>query len=231
MAYQKATGLLFNERCFEYLMHPQQIKKFFLKLSKKIKKPKSDLKYSSNFTLLIAVILSAQATDKSVNNVTNNLFKIANSPDKFAKLGENKIRSYIKSIGLYKNKAKNIYNLSKILIDKYNCTVPNKFEDLITLPGVGRKTANVILNVAFGQSTIAVDTHIFRVSNRTLIAPGKTPEKVEQNLMKVVPKQFLKIAHHLLILHGRYTCKARNPLCNKCVVFKNCNFKDKTKYV
>ena len=212
-------------------MHPQQIKKFFLKLSKKIKKPKSDLKYSSNFTLLIAVILSAQTTDKSVNNVTNNLFKIANSPDKFTKLGENKIRSYIKSIGLYKNKAKNIYNLSKILIDKYNCTVPNKFEDLIALPGVGRKTANVILNVAFGQSTIAVDTHIFRVSNRTLIAPGKTPEKVEQNLMKVVPKQFLKIAHHLLILHGRYTCKARNPLCNKCVVFKNCNFKDKTKYV
>ena len=132
-------------------MHPQQIKKFFLKLSKKIKKPKSDLKYSSNFTLLIAVILSAQATDKSVNNVTNNLFKIANSPDKFAKLGENKIRSYIKSIGLYKNKAKNIYNLSKILIDKYNCTVPNKFEDLITLPGVGRKTANVILNVAFSK--------------------------------------------------------------------------------
>ena len=212
-------------------MHPQQIKKFFSKLSKKIKKTKSDLQYTSNFTLLIAVILSAQATDKSVNNVTKNLFKIANSPDKFAKLGENKIRSYIKSIGLYKNKAKNIYNLSKILIDKYNCAVPNKFEDLITLPGVGRKTANVILNVAFGQSTIAVDTHIFRVSNRTLIAPGKTPEKVEQNLMKVVPKQFLKIAHNLLILHGRYTCKARNPLCNKCVVFKNCNFKDKTKYV
>ena len=212
-------------------MHSQQIRKFFSKLSKNIKKPKSDLKYTNKFTLLIAVILSAQAMDKSVNNVTKNLFKIVNTPKKFVTLGENKIRSHIKSIGLYKNKAKNIYNLSKILIDKYSGIVPNKFDDLITLPGVGRKTANVILNVAFGQSTIAVDTHIFRVSNRTAIAPGKTPEQVEQNLMKVVPKQFLKIAHHLLILHGRYTCKAKNPLCGKCVVFKNCNFKDKKRYV
>jgi len=208
-------------------MHPQQIKKFFLKLSKKIKKPKSDLKYSSNFTLLIAVILSAQTTDKSVNNVTNNLFKIANSPDKFAKLGENKIRSYIKSIGLYKNKAKNIYNLSKILIDKYNCTVPNKFEDLITLPGVGRKTANVILNVAFGQSTIAVDTHIFRVSNRTGLALGKNPDQVEQALYKVVPKKYLKKSHHYLLLHGRYTCKARVPSCKTCVIIKYCKYKHK----
>jgi len=208
-------------------MHPQQIKKFFLKLSKKIKKPKSDLKYSSNFTLLIAVILSAQATDKSVNNVTKNLFKIANSPDKFAKLGENKIRSYIKSIGLYKNKAKNIYNLSKILIDKYNCTVPNKFEDLITLPGVGRKTANVILNVAFGQSTIAVDTHIFRVSNRTGLALGKNPDQVEQALYKVVPKKYLKKSHHYLLLHGRYTCKARVPSCKTCVIIKYCKYKHK----
>ena len=230
MACKKAAGLLFHARCFKYLMHSQQIKKFFSILSKKIKKPKSDLKYTSHFTLLIAVILSAQATDKSVNNVTKILFKIANTPKKFKKLGENKIRSYIKSIGLYKNKAKNICNLSKILIEKYNGVVPNKFDDLITLPGVGRKTANVILNVAFDQNTIGVDTHIFRVSNRTLIAPGKTVEKVEQNLMKVVPKQFLRIAHHLLILHGRYTCKARNPLCGKCVVFENCNFKDKTKY-
>jgi len=212
-------------------MHPQQIKKFFFKLSKKIKKPKSDLKYTSNFTLLIAVVLSAQATDKSVNNVTKNLFKIANTPEKFTKLGENKIRSYIKSIGLYKNKAKNIYNLSKILLEKYNGIVPNKFSNLIELPGVGRKTANVVLNVAFKQKTIAVDTHIFRVSNRTSIAIGKTPEKVEQKLMEIVPKKFLRIAHHLLILHGRYICKARNPLCGKCVVFKNCNFKDKTKYV
>ena len=230
MACKKAAWLLFHERCFKYLMKSQQINNFFSKLSNNIKKPKSDLKYTSNFTLLIAVILSAQATDKSVNNVTKKLFKISNTPKKFKKLGENKIRSYIKSIGLYKNKAKNIYNLSKILIEKYNGVVPNKFDDLITLPGVGRKTANVILNVAFDQNTIAVDTHVFRVSNRTLIAPGKTVEKVEQNLMKVVPKQFLRIAHHLLILHGRYTCKARNPLCGKCVVFENCNFKDKTKY-
>ena len=212
-------------------MNSKNINIFFEKLKKKIKNPKSDLKYKNKFTLLVSVILSAQCTDVNVNNVTKNIYKKYFKPEHFLNLGEKKIQKLIRKIGLFRNKAKNIYNLSKQLIKKHKSKVPNKFNNLIKLPGVGRKTANVVLNEGFGLPTIAVDTHIFRVSNRTKIAPGKTPDDVEQNLYKVVPKKYLKNAHHFILLHGRYTCKARNPLCGECVVYKNCNFRDKINYV
>ena len=197
------------------------------RLSKVIKNPKSDLKYTNKFTLLISVVLSAQCTDVNVNNVTKDIYSKYNKPEDFVKLGQKKIEKLINRIGLYRNKAKNIYLLSKILLEQYKSKVPNNFEKLFELPGVGRKTANVVLNEGFGKPTIAVDTHIFRVSNRTGIAPGKNPDEVEQNLYKVVPKKYLKDAHHLLLLHGRYTCKARTPNCKNCIIEKYCNFKDK----
>lgn len=197
------------------------------RLSKVIKNPKSDLKYTSKFTLLVSVVLSAQCTDVNVNNVTKDIYSKYNKPEDFVKLGQKKIEKLINRIGLYRNKAKNIYLLSKILLEQYKSKVPNNFEKLFELPGVGRKTANVVLNEGFGKPTIAVDTHIFRVSNRTGIAPGKNPDEVEQNLYKVVPKKYLKDAHHLLLLHGRYTCKARTPNCKNCIIEKYCNFKDK----
>lgn len=197
------------------------------RLSKVIKNPKSDLKYTNKFTLLVSVVLSAQCTDVNVNNVTKDIYSKYNKPEDFAKLGQKKIEKLINRIGLYRNKAKNIYLLSKILLEQYKSKVPNNFEKLFKLPGVGRKTANVVLNEGFGKPTIAVDTHIFRVSNRTGIAPGKNPDEVEQNLYKVVPKKYLKDAHHLLLLHGRYTCKARTPNCKNCIIEKYCNFKDK----
>ena len=175
--------------------------------------------------------MSAQCTDKNVNNVTKDIYNKYFTPKHFLNLGEKKIQKLIRRIGLFRNKSKSIYNLSKELIEKHRSKVPGKFDDLIKLPGVGRKTANVILNEVFNIPTIAVDTHIFRVSNRTKLAPGKTPNLVEQELYNVVPKKYLKKAHHYLLLHGRHTCKARNPLCGKCVVYKNCNFKDKLKYV
>jgi endonuclease-3 len=186
--------------------------------------PTTELVYNSNFELLIAVVLSAQATDISVNKVTKELFKIANTPKQIVNLGLEKLEQQIKSIGLYKTKAKNIIQLSKILINEHNQAVPDSFDELVKLPGVGRKTANVILNTLFHQPTIAVDTHIFRVSNRIGFASGKTPLIVETKLGKIIPQQYKHDAHHWLILHGRYTCKARKPLCESCMITKYCNF-------
>jgi len=196
-------------------------------LDKTIKNPKTSLKYRNKFTLLTSVVLSAQCTDVNVNNVTKNIYKKHYTPKHFVNLGISKIRNLIKSIGLFNNKAKNIYQLSKILLEKYQSKVPGKFEDLILLPGVGRKTANVILNEVFNKPTIAVDTHVFRVGNRTGLSNGKNPEQVEKQLLKIIPKKHIKKAHHLILLHGRYVCKARNPLCKKCVINKICLYKEK----
>ena len=181
-----------------------------------------DAMYISPYTLLVAVVLSAQATDISVNKATKNLFRLAKTPLEMLSLGEQKVIENIKSIGLYKNKAKNVINLSKILIEKFNGQVPKSLEELKTLPGVGRKTANVVLNMAFGFPTIAVDTHVFRVSNRTKIAPGKNVDEVEDLLLKRIPEEYLLYAHHWLILHGRYICKARKPLCEQCSILDLC---------
>jgi len=196
-------------------------------LNKSIKNPKTSLKYRNQFTLLTSVVLSAQCTDINVNNVTKSIYKKYYTPKHFKDLGINKIRNLIKSIGLFNNKAKNLYYLSKILLEKYQSKVPNKFEELILLPGVGRKTANVVLNAAFNKPTIAVDTHVFRVGNRTGLSSGKNPEQVENQLIKILPKKYIKKAHHLLLLHGRYTCKSRNPLCKNCVINKICLYKVK----
>jgi endonuclease-3 len=196
-------------------------------LNKSIKNPKTSLKYRNQFTLLTSVVLSAQCTDVNVNNVTKSIYKKYYTPKHFVKLGINKIRNLIKSIGLFNNKAKNLYYLSKILLEKYQSKVPDKFEELILLPGVGRKTANVVLNALFNKPTIAVDTHVFRVGNRTGLSNGKNPEQVENQLLKILPKKLIKKAHHLILLHGRYTCKSRNPLCKKCVINKICLYKGK----
>jgi endonuclease-3 len=196
-------------------------------LDKSIKNPKTSLKYRNRFTLLTSVVLSAQCTDVNVNNVTKNIYKKYYAPKHFVNLGTDKIRNLIKSIGLFNNKAKNIYNLSKILLEKHQGKVPNKFEDLISLPGVGRKTANVVLNAAFNEPTIAVDTHVFRVANRTGLSNGTNPEKVEKQLLKILQKEHIKKAHHLILLHGRYICKARNPLCKICIINKICLYKEK----
>jgi endonuclease-3 len=196
-------------------------------LNKSIKNPKTSLKYRNKFTLLTSVVLSAQCTDVNVNNVTKSIYKKYYTPKHFVDLGINKIRNLIKRIGLFNNKAKNLYYLSKILLEKYQSKIPNKFEDLMLLPGVGRKTANVVLNAAFNKPTIAVDTHVFRVGNRTGLSNGKNPEQVENQLLKILPKKHIKRAHHLILLHGRYTCKSRNPLCKKCVINKICLYKGK----
>ena len=205
-------------------MKSGEINSLFKNLSREIKNPKSDLKYKNKFTLLLSVVLSAQCTDVNVNNVTKNIYPKYNKPEDFVKLGKKRIEKLIKSIGLFRNKAKSIYLLSKQLIEKHNGKVPKNIDDLRALPGVGRKTANVVLNEGFGLPTIAVDTHIFRVGNRTGLAPGKNPDQVEQALYKVVPKKYLKDSHHLLLLHGRYTCKARVPSCKKCVIVKYCKY-------
>jgi endonuclease-3 len=191
-------------------------------------KPTTELVYSTPFELLVAVVLSAQATDKSVNIATKILFQKANTPENISSLGETELRKYIKSIGLYKTKAKNILATCKLLIQNYDSSVPQTREELEGLPGVGHKTANVILNTAFGKPTIAVDTHIFRISNRTGLAVGKNVSEVELKLLKFVPKQFHQDAHHWLILHGRYVCKARKPECTKCIIEDMCDFKEKT---
>ena len=196
-------------------------------LNKSIKNPKTSLKYRNQFTLLTSVVLSAQCTDVNVNNVTKSIYKKYYTPKHFVDLGINKIRNLIKSIGLFNNKAKNLYYLSKILLEKYQSKVPNKFEELILLPGVGRKTANVVLNAAFNKPTIAVDTHVFRVGNRTGLSNGKNPEQVENQLLKILPQRHIKKAHHLILLHGRYICKSRNPLCKKCAINKICLYKEK----
>jgi len=208
-------------------MKSGEINSLFKNLSKVIKNPRSDLKYKNKFTLLVSVVLSAQCTDVNVNNVTKNIYPKYNKPGHFVKLGRKKIEKLIKSIGLFRNKAKSVYLLSKQLIEKYNGKVPKNFDDLYALPGVGRKTASVVLNEGFGLPTIAVDTHVFRVSNRTGLAHGKNPDEVQQNLYKVVPKKYLKKAGHTILLHGRYTCKARKPLCKICVIRKYCKFKNK----
>ena len=208
-------------------MKSREINSLFKNLSKVIKNPRSDLKYRNKFTLLVSVVLSAQCTDVNVNNVTKNIYPKYNKPEHFVKLGRKKIEKLIKSIGLFRNKAKSVYLLSKQLIEKHNGMVPKNFDDLYALPGVGRKTASVVLNEGFGFPTIAVDTHVFRVSNRTGLAYGKNPDKVEENLYKVVPKKYLQKAGHTLLLHGRYTCKARAPSCKTCVIIKYCKYNDK----
>jgi endonuclease-3 len=190
--------------------------------------PRTELTYASEFELLVAVILSAQATDKSVNKATAELFRAANTPASILALGENGLSKYIQSIGLYNAKAKNIIAMCRLLLERHGGEVPVTREALEELPGVGRKTANVILNTAFGQATIAVDTHIFRVANRTRIATGKTVREVEEKLMKVVPAEFRRDAHHWLILHGRYTCKARRPACPLCIIADLCEYPHKT---
>ena len=206
-----------------------EVEEFFARLRRLDPEPKTELQYVNPYTLLVAVALSAQATDKGVNKATAPLFKTVKTPEQMVALGEEKLTDAIKTIGLYRGKAKNVIALSKILIEQHGGKVPKDREALEALPGVRRKTANVVLNVAFGEPTIAVDTHIFRVSNRTGLAPGKDVLAVEQNLEKVVPGHYKLHAHHWLILHGRYTCIARKPLCPTCVVRDLCRFKDKTK--
>ena len=196
-------------------------------LNKSIKNPKTSLKYRNQFTLLTSVVLSAQCTDVNVNNVTKSIYKKYYTPKHFVDLGINKIRNLIKGIGLFNNKSKNLYYLSKILLEKYQSKVPSKFEELMLLPGVGRKTANVVLNAAFNKPTVAVDTHVFRVGNRAGLTNGKNPEQVEKQLLKILSKKHIKKAHHLILLHGRYTCKSRNPLCKKCIINKICLYKGK----
>ena len=202
----------------------------FKRLERQNPSPTTELNYASSFELLIAVILSAQATDISVNKATGKLFKQANSPEKIIKMGKAKLKENIKTIGLFNTKAENVLKTCRILLDNHSGEVPQTREKLESLPGVGRKTANVVLNTAFGQPTIAVDTHIFRVSNRTGLAKGKDVRKVEDALMKFVPKEFKQNAHHWLILHGRYTCLARTPRCGSCIIEDLCEFKDKTDY-
>ena len=208
-------------------MKKEHIAEMFKRLKKHNPAPTTELNYQNPFELLIAVVLSAQATDKGVNKATEKLFAVANTPEKILALKETGLKKYIKTIGLFNSKAKNIIKTCQMLIEEHNSQVPEDRESLEALPGVGRKTANVILNTAFGQPTIAVDTHIFRVSNRTGLAPGKNVVEVENNLLEVVPKRYKMDAHHWLILHGRYTCVARNPRCGACVIEDICEFDEK----
>ncbi len=205
-----------------------QIAAIFARLAEQNPEPKGELEHVNAFTLLVAVVLSAQATDAGVNKATRPLFKKADTPEKMLALGEEALRDDIKTIGLFRNKAKNVIALSQALIDQYGGEVPEDRDALEQLPGVGRKTANVVMNMAFGHPTMAVDTHVFRLANRLGMAPGKTPEAVEEGLLKVVPAEYGLHAHHWLILHGRYVCKARKPMCYNCVIRDLCIFKDKT---
>ena len=207
---------------------PAEVEEIFRRFEALDPHPKTELRYADPFTLLVAVVLSAQATDSSVNKVTPDLSKTADTPEKLIALGEARLTDKIKTIGLYRGKAKNLIALSQKLVAEFDGKVPNNREALVTLPGVGRKTANVVLNVAFGQSTIAVDTHIFRASNRTGLAPGKTPLEVEVTLDRVVPERYKHNCHHWLILHGRYVCKARKPECWRCLINDICLYKPKT---
>lgn len=209
-------------------MNPAKRLEIFRRFREANPKPTTELEYTTPFELLIAVLLSAQSTDVGVNKATRRLYAVANTPQQILDLGLEELKSYISTIGLYNNKAKNVIATCHILVDQYGGEVPHSREALESLPGVGRKTANVVLNTAFGDPTIAVDTHIFRVSNRTNIAPGKNVDEVEQKLLKVVPKEFLHDAHHWLILHGRYTCVARKPKCWNCLIADLCEYKPKT---
>lgn len=211
-------------------MNSKTIHKIFELFRQQNPSPTTELVYRTDFELLIAVILSAQATDKSVNKATQILYKVANTPEKILELGEKKLKEYIKTIGLYSTKAKNVIATCRLLVEKFNSKVPQDRESLESLPGVGRKTANVILNTCFGQPTIAVDTHIFRVANRIGLAHGKTPLEVEKQLLKNIPDEFKHDAHHWLILHGRYTCVARLPKCPDCIIRKYCEYPNKTVY-
>ena len=210
-------------------MNPVKRKQIFKILARAHGKPSTELNFRSNFELLVAVILSAQATDISVNKATDKLYRKANTPQAFLDLGLTSLKRHIRTIGLYNTKAQNIIKTCRMLIDLHNGKVPSDREALEALPGVGRKTANVVLNTAFGEPTIAVDTHIFRVANRTGLGPGKTVLKVEQKLLKFTPERYLKDAHHLLILHGRYTCIARTPRCPVCVIREYCDYRPKTR--
>ena len=212
-------------------MNPQKRRQIFERLRAANPEPRSELEHRTPFELLVAVVLSAQATDKGVNKATAGLFPVANTPAAIARLGVEGLIPYVSSIGLYNNKAKNIVALSQILLREHGGAVPRDRAALEKLPGVGRKTANVVLNVAFGEPTIAVDTHIFRVANRTRLAPGKDPLAVEQALLKVTPDEFRLHAHHWLILHGRYTCVARSPKCAECIIEDLCEYPDKTPFV
>jgi endonuclease-3 len=205
-----------------------EIHEIFARFRQQRPEPRGELEHVNAFTLVVAVALSAQATDVGVNKATRDLFKIADTPEKMAALGEEKLRDHIKTIGLYRNKAKNVIALSQKLIDDFGSEVPEDRDALTTLPGVGRKTANVVLSMAFGHATMAVDTHIFRIGNRLRLAPGKTPDQIEDILMRRIPAEFLYHAHHWLILHGRYTCKARKPECEACIIADLCKAREKS---
>ena len=210
-------------------MNPAKRAEIYRRLQATNPAPTTELKHRTPFELLICVILSAQATDISVNKATTKLFKVANTPETIARLKESGLKPYIRTIGLYNSKAKNIIKTCNILLSKHKGQIPNTREELEALPGVGRKTANVVLNTAFGEPTIAVDTHIFRLCNRTRLAPGKTPLEVERKLVKFTPEEFRQHAHHWLILHGRYVCKARTPICWNCPITDLCEYRSKTK--
>jgi len=207
---------------------PAEVGEIFRRFSVQRPEPKGELEHVNAYTLLVAVVLSAQATDAGVNKATRGLFAAADTPQKMLDLGEDKVREHIRTIGLFRNKAKNVILLSRALIDNHDGVVPGDRDALVKLPGVGRKTANVVLNMAFGQPTMAVDTHIFRIANRMRLAPGKTVDDVEANLLRVIPEPYLQHGHHWLILHGRYVCKARKPDCPACVVADLCKSKEKT---
>ena len=209
-------------------MNPAKRQEIFSRLRQANPNPTTELEYTTPFELLIAVLLSAQSTDVGVNKATRKLYPVANTPQAILDMGVDELKTYISTIGLYNNKAKNVIATCEILVNQYGGEVPREREALESLPGVGRKTANVVLNTAFGELAMAVDTHIFRVSNRTKLAPGKNVDEVEHKLMKFVPREFLQDAHHWLILHGRYTCVARKPKCWNCLIADLCEFKDKT---
>ncbi|MEK9711096.1 MAG: endonuclease III [Thalassolituus sp.] len=209
-------------------MNKEKRTEIFTRLRNENPNPETELEYSSPYELLVAVALSAQATDVSVNKATRKLFPVANTPQQMVDLGEERLKEYIKTIGLFNSKAKNVIEMSRLLLERHQGEVPETRDELVALPGVGRKTANVVLNTAFRQIAMAVDTHIFRVSNRTKIAPGKNVDEVEARLIRLVPKEFLMDAHHWLILHGRYVCVARKPKCGACIIEDLCEFKQKT---
>ncbi|MEK9765172.1 MAG: endonuclease III [Thalassolituus sp.] len=209
-------------------MNKEKRTEIFTRLRNENPNPETELEYSSPYELLVAVALSAQATDVSVNKATRKLFPVANTPQQMVDLGEERLKEYIKTIGLFNSKAKNVIEMSRMFLDRHQGVVPETRDELVSLPGVGRKTANVVLNTAFRQIAMAVDTHIFRVSNRTKIAPGKNVDEVEARLIRLVPKEFLMDAHHWLILHGRYVCVARKPKCGACIIEDLCEFKQKT---
>ena len=211
-------------------MNFQKCHEIFTRFRESNPKPRTELNYSNNFQLLVAVVLSAQATDISVNQATKRLFQVAPDPQSMQELGLERVKEHIRSIGLFNTKSKNILKICRMLLEEHNGRVPNDRKALELLPGVGRKTANVVLNTAFGEPTIAVDTHIFRVSNRTGLAPGKNVLEVEKNLLEIVPEEFRIDAHHWLILHGRYTCIARKPKCSECMIFDLCEFADKVEF-